>query len=430
MHHMRFRVRAALVFFLLGRAAFLRCDDAVALRVIETKCLSCHGAPQMSGLDLHTRPTAIRGGKRGSSIVPGKPDESLLLRAVAGAAEIKMPPGKDSLSAGEIAALRDWIASGAAWTEVKPAGEPSWWSFKKVLRPTVPNVDATNPIDAFVLHNLGAKNLTPAPLADRRTLIRRASFDLLGLPPPPDRVEKFINDSAPDAWPKLIDELLASPQYGERWGRHWLDVARYADSGGYETDIYFKNAWRYRDYVVQSFNEDKPYDKFVQEQIAGDEMWPDNLDLSGTYDLAKEKLQHLQARIATGLYTLGPEVHESNMDSRKLQYEKVTDWVDTTGSAFLGLTFGCARCHDHKFDPISQRDYYRLAAVFAYSTEAEVPVVHRMSIRDHGQHYPRVIAVAEAKKQYRLFEDAVKKRLISERMKKIHRRRSRRVRVE
>ena len=201
-------------------------------------------------------------------------------------------------------------------------------------------------------------------------------------------------DSSPEAWPNLIDELLKSPQYGERWARHWLDVVRYADSGGYETDIYFKNAWRYRDYVVKSFNDDKPYDRFVQEQIAGDEMWPGNLDLAGNYDLPKEKLQSLEARIATGLYTLGPEVHESNMDAEKLQYEKLTDWVDTTSAAFMGLTFGCARCHDHKFDPISQRDYYRLGAVFAYSTETEVPVVHRMSIRDHGQNYQRVIAVA------------------------------------
>ena len=134
-----------------------------------------------------------------------------------------------------------------------------------------------------------ANKLTPAPLADRRTLIRRAYFDLLGLPPEPDRIEKFVNDPAPDAWPKLIDELLASPRYGERWGRHWLDVVRYADSGGYETDIYFRNAWRYRDYVIQSFNDDKPFDRFVQEQIAGDEIWPDNLDLEGTYTLDPEK---------------------------------------------------------------------------------------------------------------------------------------------
>lgn len=371
----------------------------------------------MSGLDLRDREAAMRGGKRGAALVPGKPENSLLFRVVSGIGELKMPPGKETLTAGEVGALRSWIESGAPWTVTKPASaEPTWWSFKKVIQRVPPVVDgAANPIDAFVLGTLRAKGLTPAPPADRRTLIRRAWFDLVGLPPPPERVERFEKDPSPDAWPKLIDELLASPQYGERWGRHWLDVARYADSGGYETDIYFKNAWRYRDYVIQSFNEDKPYDRFVQEQIAGDEIWPDNLDLSGTYDVPKEKLRNLQARVGTGLYALGPEVHESNMDSRKLQYEKLTDWVDTTGSAFLGLTFGCARCHDHKFDPISQRDYYRLAAVFAYSTEVEIPVVHRMSIRDHGQHYPRVVAIAEARNAYRLFEETVRQRLIADR---------------
>ena len=193
-------------------------------------------------------------------------------------------------------------------------------------------------------------------------------------------------DSSPEAWPKLIDELLQSPQYGERWGRHWLDVVRYADSGGYETDIYFKNAWRYRDYVIQAFNDDKPYDRFVQEQIAGDEIWPDNLDLDGTYDCLRKSCGAWR-RESERDFTRSARKFMSPTWIGKLQYEKLTDWVDTTGSAFLGLTFGCARCHDHKFDPISQQDYYRLAAMFAYSTETEVPVVHRMSIRDHGQHY-------------------------------------------
>ncbi len=201
----------------------------------------------------------------------------------------------------------------------------------------------------------------------------------------------------PHAYSKLVDRLLASPRYGEEWGKHWLDLVRYADTGGFQTDVYFRNAWRYRDYVIQSFNEDKPYDRFVQEQIAGDEIWPDNLDLGGTYDIPPAKLQHLQARIATGLYTFGPEVHESNMDARRLSYEKFTDWADTTGSVFLGMTFGCARCHDHKFDPISQRDYYRLQAIFAYSKETDVPVVHAMSMRDYSQHYPKLLAVVEAR---------------------------------
>ena len=247
------------------------------------------------------------------------------------------------------------------------------------------------------------------------SLIRRAYFDLIGLPPSPEKVERFVSDQSPDAYEKLIDELLASPQYGERWGRHWLDVVRYADTGGYETDIYFRNAWRYRDYVIRSLNEDKPYDRFVQEQIAGDELWPDNLDLNGSYNVASEKKSHLEAHVATGLYAIGPEVHESNMDAKKLQYEKLTDWVDVTGAAFMGLTFGCARCHDHKFDPITQRDYYRLQAIFSFSTEGDIPVVHRMAIRDHGQHFPRMIQVAESRAAYRLFEAKVKERVVADR---------------
>src|SRR5262249_2704979 len=174
-----------------------------------------------------------------------------------------------------------------------------------------------------------------------------AYFDLLGLPPAPQQVDEFVNDRSPEAWSKLIDTLLASKQYGERWARHWLDVARYADSGGYETDIYYRDAWRYRDYVVKRFNDDRPYDLFVQEQIAGDELWPDNLDLDPrrVYIVSEEKRRHLEARIATGFYTLSPRVHESALVAKRLAYETLTDWVDTTASAFMGLTLGCARCH-------------------------------------------------------------------------------------
>ncbi len=259
-------------------------------------------------------------------------------------------------------------------------------------------------IDAFVHERLEAAGLRRAGPADRRTLIRRASFDLLGLPPTPERVEAFARDDAPDAWEKLIDELLASKHYGERWGRHWLDVARYADTGGYETDIYFRNAWRYRDWVVRSFNDDKPYDLFVEQQIAADELWPNDLALEGSYEIDPEKTRHFEARIGTGLYALGTQIHESNMDARKLALERLTDWVDTTGSAFLGLTLGCARCHDHKFDPISQRDYYALQAVFASAREIDVPIVHGMGIADFKQSYPRILAVDEARRAYRVFE--------------------------
>lgn len=300
------------------------------------------------------------------------------------------------------------------------AAEEVFWSFRKPVRPSVPDPAVSspvqaefwkahaarirNPIDAFVLAKLAEQGLPPAPLADRQTLVRRAYFDLLGLPPSPEQVAKFVGDSSVDAWPNLIDELLKSPHYGERWGRHWLDVARYADSGGYETDVYYRNAWRYRDYVVKSFNDDKPYDQFVQEQIAADELWPDNLDLDATYVMSADKVKHLEARIGTGFFALGPMIHESSMDAKKLQYERLTDWVDTAGSAFLGLTLACARCHDHKFDPLTQKDYFGLQAAFAGSKEIELPIVNAMEQTDFKQFYPRIIAVDEARKACRLFE--------------------------
>ncbi len=287
------------------------------------------------------------------------------------------------------------------------------WSFHKPVRPVLPDAGrlkygdrVRNPIDAFALKKLEQEELVPAPRADKHTLVRRAYFDLLGLPPTPEQVAKFVRDSSADAWPKLIDELLKSPHYGERWGRHWLDVARYADSGGYETDIYYRNAWRYRDYVVKSFNDDKPYDRFVQEQVAADEIWPDNLDLQPrrVYIVSEEKRQHLEARLGTGFYALGPQIHESGLDAGKLRYEQLTDWVDATGSVFLGLTIGCARCHNHKFDPITHRDYFGMQAIFAGSVEAEAPLLTAMEIADWKQNYPKILAVDEARRAYRLFE--------------------------
>ncbi|MBM3800940.1 MAG: DUF1553 domain-containing protein [Acidimicrobiia bacterium] len=388
-----------------------------ALAVIEKHCLICHGATQMSGLDLRQRESALKGGTRGPALVAGKPDESLLYKAVKGIDALKMPPGKESLSPADIEILRAWIVEGAPWGgSERKAAEPSWWAFRKPIRPEVPRVQnpewVLNPLDAFVLNLLEQKNLKPAPPADKRTLVRRAYFDLLGLPPTPKDIEDVIQDTSPDAYEKLIERLLSSPHYGERWGRHWLDVARYADSGGFETDIFYRNAWRYRDYVVKSFNDDKPYDRFLQEQIAGDELWPDDLDLEKQYKISRTKLEHLEARIGTGLYTLGPEIHESNMDARKLLNEKLTDAVDTTGAVFLGLTLGCARCHNHKFDPITQRDYYRLQAVFADSKEMETPVVMGMSVADYKQHYLGLIVADEARAAYRLFEERVRQRVV------------------
>lgn len=318
-----------------------------------------------------------------------------------------------------------WAVVLGLWSAAAAADKDSdalMWSLRTPVRFEPPPTASLkysnrvrNPIDQFVLQRLEAEGLEPAPAAERRTLIRRAYFDLLGLPPTPEQVNAFLADQADGAWPRLVDSLLASKHYGERWGRHWLDVARYADSGGYETDIYYRNAWRYRDYVVNSFNSDKPYDVFVQEQIAGDELWPDNLDLDPrrVYNVSAEKQRHLEARIGTGFYALGPRIHESGLDARRLAYESLTDWADTTASAFMGLTLACARCHDHKFDPFTQDDYFSLQAIFADAREIELPLWHSMGEADWRQNYPRVVAVQEAREACRLFEASVHGKTLS-----------------
>jgi hypothetical protein len=227
-----------------------------------------------------------------------------------------------------------------------------FWSFQQVKPQSLPPVKnaewVRNPIDQFILAKLEAKGIAPGPAADKVTLLRRASFDLIGLPPTPEEVQAFLADSSPQAFEKVVDRLLSSPQYGERWGRHWLDLARFAESEGFKSDEARPNAWRYRDYVIHSFNEDKPYDRFVQEQIAGDELWPDDPD----------------ARVATGFHRNYPD--ESNARNLQQRRQEILDDItDATGAVFMGLTYGCARCHNHKFDPILQADYYRLQAFFA-----------------------------------------------------------------
>ena len=288
------------------------------------------------------------------------------------------------------------------------------WSFQQAVRPTVPDAQqlkygdrVSSPIDSFVLAKLEEKGLEPAPLAERLTLVRRAHFDLIGLPPSPEQIDAFVNDTSAAAWTKLINELLASDHYGERWARHWLDVARYADSGGFESDVWYPNAWRYRDYVVRSFNSDKPYDIFIQEQIAADEIWPDNRDLDPkrVYVLAEEKRQHLEARLGTGLYGFGPRVAESTLDARRLHYETLTDWVDTTGSLFMGLTLQCARCHEHKFDPITQEDYFAMQAIFTSSIEVEEPVITPTEIISWLDRYPLIVDLHEARIAYKCFRE-------------------------
>ena len=387
--------------------------------LLTSKCLTCHGERKReSKLDLRTTQGMLQGGEGGTALVPGSPAESRLYEKIAAG---EMPPTDDAkLSPDEIELVRVWIEQGAILPNT-PADEPtesapedlerkiqeglSFWSLRKPKQAAVPNAaGATNPIDAFTRARLAERGLPFAPEADRRALARRVYFDLLGLPPSPEQLQSYLNDTSADAYPKLIDQLLRSPQYGERWGRHWLDVARYADTGGYETDIYFRNAWRYRDYVVKSFQDDKPYDRFVQEQIAADELWPDDLTLDGSYIMPEAKTRHMEARLGTGFYCLGPQIHESNMDGKKLDYERLTDWVDTTASVFMGLTLGCARCHDHKFDPFSQRDYFGLQAIFAGAKEIELPLMNAMEIADFKQYYPKLLAVDEARESYRLWE--------------------------
>jgi hypothetical protein len=357
----------------------------------------------MSDLDVRDLSTILKGGTRGPAIVPGKAADSLLYQAVKRQGELKMPPGKTALPDSEVEILRQWIDAGAHWkADAKVSQQSSWWSFKKPVRPGVPAVSNSawvkNPIDAFILARLQKEGLKPSAAADRRTLIRRASFDLLGLPPDPKEVEDFVNDSSPDAYEKLVDRYLASPRYGERWGRYWLDLVRYADTSGFETDHFFPNAWRYRDYVIESFNKDKRYDTFVQEQIAADEIWPDNLELEGTQYLPKTKDENVKRRIGTSLYTIGSFPIEFTYYGDQQRAEWESDAVDVTGAAFLGLTIGCARCHDHKFDPIRQRDYYSLASFFSGSEEREIPLVSQFTIETYNRQFP-LFAQLEALKQ-------------------------------
>jgi hypothetical protein len=300
----------------------------------------------------------LKGGSRGPSIVVGNPAGSLLIRAVRHLeGNLKMPPGPKMTDA-DAALLARWVEMGAPWgTPVAPRDSgANFWSLVPAVEPVVPNVKdpawVKNPIDAFVLAKLEDKGLRPAPPADKRTLIRRATYDLTGLPPTPEEVKAFLDDDSPEAFQKVVKRLLASPRYGERWGRHWLDVARYADSNGLDENLVYRNAYRYRDYVIRAFNQDKPFDRFIHEQLAGD-LLPE----------AGDSNEQFERWTATGFLSLGAKMLAED-DPVKMEMDIIDEQVDTVGRAFMGLTIGCARCHDHKFDPIPQADYYSLAGIF------------------------------------------------------------------
>jgi hypothetical protein len=324
--------------------------------ILADKCLSCHASDKKkSGLSLDSRADALKGGDNYSpAIKPGQSAQSPLIHLVAGLVpDMLMPKKGDALTAQQIGIFRAWIDQGAVWPNDRILAKATvHWSLKPVVRPAEPkakqrNVKIQNPIDSFVIAKLAEHKLSLSPEADRRVLIRRLYFDLIGMPPTPREVEAFVADRHKDAYENVAQRLLASPRYGECWARHWLDVVRFAETCGFEMNTPRPNAWRYRDYVISAFNEDKPYDQFVSEQLAGDAMNADEATgflVGGASDLVKSP---------DPVLTVNQRADELH------------DMVSTTGSAFLGLTVGCARCHDHKFDPIPQTDYYALKAVFA-----------------------------------------------------------------
>ena len=347
--------------------------------IMERSCWNCHGeAAQLSDLDLSSREGALEGGSKGPAIVPGRAEDSRLFRMVAGLDQPFMPMSGDPLSDPELAAVRTWIDQGAHWdagevtaaadalaaleNDELPPGARDYWAFQHPQQAPAPaSREFDHPVDRFLEATRRDAGLTAAPRADRLTLLRRAYLDLIGLPPTPEQVEEFLADTERGAWERLIDKLLDSPHYGERWGRHWMDVARYADTDGFEQDYVRPNAWRYRDYVIDGFNNDKPYNQFLREQIAGDE------------------LDHVtdETRIATGFLRSGPRVNFREKDNPERRHDYLDDMLATVGRGVLGMTVHCARCHDHKFDPILQKDYYSMqASIFGY-VEIDYPLLDR-----------------------------------------------------
>src|SRR5579884_1414937 len=339
--------------------------------VLADSCFSCHSkesGKSKGGLLLDTRDAVLKGGANGPALVPGEPNKSLLIKALRYHNEnLHMPP-KGKLPDAVIADFEQWVRMGApdprtggavARHDIDIEKGRRFWAFQPPRKHAAPRVRDTawprSDVDRFLLAAMEAKGVKPVADADRATLLRRVTFDLTGLPPTPEEVDAFVNDKAPDAYEKVVDRLLASPRFGERWGRHWLDVARYAESSGKEVNINYPQAWRYRDYVIRSFNDDKPFDRFAREQLAGD-LLP-----------AANDRQQAEQLTATGFLAIGPKSHNERLPLH-FELDVADEQIDATTQAFLGLTVACARCHDHKFDPIPQKDYYALAGIFR-STE-------------------------------------------------------------
>ncbi|MEP6670037.1 MAG: PSD1 and planctomycete cytochrome C domain-containing protein [Chthoniobacter sp.] len=351
-------------------------SDVAAL--LNEHCVKCHGGEKGSkgALDLTTRELALKGGDTGPAFVPGKSADSLLVQSIRHEdRDLQMPKKADKLPDEVIAKIVQWVDLGAPYAKPLIAGKSTrdrskvtdddrkFWSFQPLAKPEPPVVKneawCRTPIDRFILAKCEEKGIWPSPPADKVVLIRRAYFDLIGLPPTPEQVARFESDTEPNAFEKVVDELLASPHYGERWGRHWLDLARYAESHGYEQDYDRPNAYQYRDYVIRALNADQPYDEFVRWQLAGDELAPENPE----------------AWKATGFLAAGTHATQITLNqAEKERYDELDDMAATTGNAFLGLSVGCARCHDHKFDPIPTADYYRLISTFTTTVRSDYDI--------------------------------------------------------
>jgi len=369
--------------------------------IFANKCWACHTDSKLGGLQLDSLENVLKGGKSGPAIVPGDPDRSLLVKAITHTHErLKMPPpGK--LEDSEIAAIIKWVQDGAHWpgkNEPAPVADATgyvirpeqraFWSFQPLRMPSQPRVKDTSwarsPIDYFILNKLEVQGLQPVKPAEKTALIRRASFDLIGLPPTPEEVDKFQSDSSPQAFARVVDRLLASPHFGERWGRYWLDVARYGEDDARGTRVeYYSNAWRYRDWIIEAFNRDMPYDLFVKAQIAG--------------DLLEEPSAN-RLKPGLGFFGVGPWFYDVAKELEARAFERDAQ-IDALTRGFLGLTVACARCHNHKFDPIAAKDYYALAGVFASSDYHEYPMVPESQVQLYNEQLKRT------KEQEKLIED-------------------------